>query len=164
MIITDAFPGDTNVALKHLQYDLYDQLLLELVRLSRQRYLRAAHLVGVQNELTAALETLKDFDHRVLEATHDTIAAYYRFAHDRRGQMPLPIQDIPYLEWLEQNWRAFYAAEVAHFTEKDDFVRAVLTAIIPRDIFECRGAQKDLAEILAGYYDFTDVPTWLANP
>ena len=68
MIVGQDFPGDTNEALKWIQHDLYKELLPELVRLPRRRYLRAAQLVGVQDETTSALKTLETFDHRVLQA------------------------------------------------------------------------------------------------
>jgi len=130
MIVGNRFPGDTNEALKWIQHDLYKELLPELVRLPRRRYLRAAQLVGVQDETTSALKTLETFDPRVLQASHDAIAAYFRFAHDRRGQLPLPIHTLSYPALLEKRWRDFYHREVARLTENDTFVRAILAAVL----------------------------------
>ncbi len=155
MIITTAFPGDINAALKEIQHNLYQELLPELVRFPRKRYLRAVRLVGIQTELSEILTDLDTFDHRAIQAVHDTIAAYFRFAHDRRGQLPLPIADTSYTEQLKQSWRAFYHREVARLTQYDDFVRAILTAVAPTDPFERQAAQDTLADILEGEYDLT---------
>lgn len=161
MIISYKFPGDTNEVLKWIQHDLYMDILLKLVQIPRRRYLRAARLVNARDDLTVALETLQSFDHRVLQATHDAIAAYYRFAHDRRGQMPLPLDDTPYTDLLEHNWWAFFVDEVARLTENDAFVRAVLTAVIHANTPAGYDAEDALSDILAGEYNFTQIPNWL---
>lgn len=160
MIVSDYFPGDTNDTLKWIQHDAYDQLITELVRQPRARYLAAAHLIGVETELAQRLRDLKGFDHRVLQATHDTIAAYYRFAHDHRGQVPLPFDDTPYTVIWEQDWREFYHQEVARLTESDEFVRSVLSAVVYANTPAGYAAEDTLAEILSNCYDFNTPPTW----
>jgi hypothetical protein len=57
------------------------------------------------------------------------IAAYYRFEHDPRGQMPLFPEGISYEQYLEREWRAYYQREVTVLAGEDAIARMIVTAV-----------------------------------
>ena len=92
------------------------------------------------------------FDHRTLQDTHDTIAAWFRFARDDGGQMRLGELDQDYETRLATEWNEFLLAEVAALARIDEFARAVLMATVFANRERGYAAEKELREILRGQY------------
>ena len=91
MIVGNSFKGDDNDTLKSVQHDLYWGLLPSLLEHALQKYREASEILGVRAELAGKITAISSFDHRVLQAAHDIIAAYYRFKYpDKEGQLILP--------------------------------------------------------------------------
>jgi len=93
------------------------------------RYWDALRLVRVETELAKRLRHMDSFDHRVLQAAHDKIAAYYRYKHDPRGQMPLPFDELTYEQHLEIGWRRFFVEEAERLAGIDWIAIPILTAV-----------------------------------
>ena len=160
MIVGDSFAGDTNVKLMWIQHDLYRELVVYLFTQARERYSAAVRLGGVNTELRLRVATVEGFDHRVLQGAHDKIAAYYRFAHDPRGQMPLPFDGLSYEEYLVHGWRSFFYQEVRRLVEIDEVPRTILTAVAYENTPRGRKAQDRLIEILTDKYCDFDTATY----
>ena len=160
MIVGDSFAGDTNVKLMWIQHDLYRELVVYLFTQARERYSAAVRLVGVNTELRLRVATVEGFDHRVLQGAHDKIAAYYRFAHDPRGQMPLPFDGLPYEEYLIGRWCSFFSQEVRRLVEIDEVSIAIITAVAYENTPRGYQAEDLLMEILTGRYGDFDTATY----
>jgi hypothetical protein len=146
------FPGDSNETLKWIQHGLYPELVPYLFRCSRDRYVRAAHLLQAQTDLFRVITTFHSFDHRVLQAAHDTIAASYRFAVDPRGQLPLLLDGVTYEHYLENLWRDYYLDEVARLAEDDAVARAILSAVAYQNSEHGYAAEDELSRLLQERY------------
>src|SRR5260221_11999076 len=96
-------------------------MLERLFTAVRDRYLGAASLVRVENELLERLKTMDFFDHRTLQEAHDRIAEFFRFSRDDGGQLQLGESDDDYPRRLEETWREFLRAEVGRLTADDEF-------------------------------------------
>jgi hypothetical protein len=153
MIVGSCFNGDSNETLMLIQHDLYFPLLGLLVQYSKERYLNAIRLIGVKTELAKLVEQIKRFDHRVLQNAHDRIAAYYRFAHDNRGQMPLPFDNKTYEDFLIEEWSTFFTEEAQKLTESDPIVIAILTAVAYENTQKGYAAEKHLLTLLDMRYE-----------
>ena len=123
------FPGDENETLQLIQHRLYWELLFDLYECSRRQLIRAADLLDHETELTSRLREIRRFDHRTLQDAHDMIAAYYRFAYDPRGQIPLFLDGMSYEQYLETEWREWYSSEVVSLSENDDVARSITLAV-----------------------------------
>lgn len=137
MLFGKAFRGDINDRLQWIQCELYVELLPYLFFGVRDKFLRAAYLLEVDTELTKTLRELTAFDHRTLQATHDAIAAHFRYNHFLGGQLALPYEGISYDEVLQQDddvmrkaWRAYFAQEISRLMEDDWFCRSVVLAAV----------------------------------
>ena len=129
MIVAPRFPGDDNKTLMHIQHDLYWSLVPYIYHEARERYLKALALIGVETELARMVKDRKGFDHRVLQDAHDQIAAFYRFAHDDGGQLPLGMRAQHYEDLLRQRWSSFLHQEARNLAEVDAINLAILGAV-----------------------------------
>ena len=152
MWVYSRFPGDTNRTLMRIQHDLYGGMVSAIFRAARNRYLEACGLVEVETELSGPAREMTGFDHRTLQDTHDTIAAWFRFARDDGGQMRLGELDQDYETRLATEWNEFLLAEVAALARIDEFARAVLMATVFANRERGYAAEKELREILRGQY------------
>lgn len=160
MIVGIYFAGDRNDKLKCIQHDLYNKLLAYLFTYSKDRYVAAIRLVGVDTELNQRVASVKSFDHRVLQDAHDIVAADYRFAHDPRGQMSLPFDGRSYEEYLIGCWCTFFHEEVGRLVEMDEVPRTILTAVAHQNTPTGHRAENRLMEILTDEYGNFDSAQW----
>lgn len=152
MIVSSVFPGDMNEPLMLIQHDLYWSLIGFLYTCAKQRYLEAIHLTGVETELSRRIKDKPSFDHRVLQDAHDTIAAYFRFAHDDGGQMPLFSEGRTYEENLRKTWSEFWYTEVRRLVSFDPIVIAILTATAYENSDPGYAAETHLRQLLREQY------------
>lgn len=81
-------------------------MVLLLYSRPRDRYLAVCRLVEIETALTNRLRSMKFFDHRTLQDTHDLIAAWFRFSDDG-GQLRLGETEAAYRNRLAAEWRTF---------------------------------------------------------
>ena len=91
------------------------------------------NLVAAFNEVSVDGHLIQDpiiavFDHRVLQDTHDTIAAWFRFCNPDLW-LPLFPRDDVVKDVCRNEWRMFWNSEVKRLIDKDVFAIAVLTAV-----------------------------------
>ncbi len=128
MMVGSEFPSDNNDTLMNVQHAVYSEMVVRLFTAPRDRYLTAASLLRVDNELSERLRSMNGFDHRTLQLAHDRIAAFFRFSRDDGGQLQLGKSEAAYRRRLEEGWREFVQAEVGRLTADDEFARAICTA------------------------------------
>lgn len=153
MIVEPSFDGDTNETLMLIQHDLYFSLIGLLLSYSKERYMNAIRLIGVRTELSELVKQIKRIDHRVLQDAHDRIAAYYRFAHDDGGQVPLPFEDKPYEDILIEKWTTFFTEEAEKLAESNPIVIAILTAVAYQNTQKGYTAEEHLLTLLDMRYE-----------
>jgi len=160
MIVGDEFVGDDNELLKRVQHDVYFTIVAGLYGRARERYLAAARLLRVRDELRSLIEEKYGFDHRVLQVAHDRIAAWYRYAHDRHGQTALFPQKsvfggkpLTHKEQLIADWRAFFDAESQALAETDSTAIAILEAVAYQNEERGYSAERRLEELLDWRYE-----------
>jgi hypothetical protein len=73
MIVGSEFPGDNNDTLMDVQHAVYSEMVVRLFTGPRDRYLAAATLLRLDNELVKRLRSMDGFDHRTLQGAHDQI-------------------------------------------------------------------------------------------
>lgn len=122
MIIGSRFPNDDNIELMDVQMEEYGKTYYYLYFFPREKYLQAARLLRVKNDLIEILENKQHFDHRVLQEPHDIIAAYFRFNNFRGGEMPLPLDQKSYRETIRESWLDYFYKEVKDITDFFDHI------------------------------------------
>ena len=152
MWVGTEFLGDTNQALKDVQFRLYGEMLVRLYSRPRDRYLDASRLLQIDTDLATRLRSMDSFDHRTLQDIHDLVAAWFRFSQDDGGQLRLGETDEAYLDRLANEWRAFFDEEIGRLTSDDEFVRAVLVAAAFGNTDRGYAAEAQLREILKERY------------
>lgn len=131
LISGSAYPGDDNETLKVIQRRLYGELMVHLPRLAAERYYRALALVRLDSPLAERLRLRghwSNLDIVGLREAYETIAAHYRRAYDRGGQMPLPFERLSYSQYLENEWRQYWFSEIPQLAENDAIAYSVLAA------------------------------------
>lgn len=128
MIVTSEFPGDDDSVLKRIQHDSYGPHVNELFRAARRRYLAAAELLEVEDELTQLFRVNLTFDHRALQYAHDLLAARFRYRTTDSAQPRLGEDPGTHQERLASEWDSWFSREVTERLEDPAFTRAVLTA------------------------------------
>jgi hypothetical protein len=157
MIVCQVYPNDNNHVLKNIQHDLYEAIEFYLIEYAKTRFLKAANLLRQNSELVEKLKMLESFDHRVLQDTHDIIAARYRYLHDDGGQIDL-LSASPQKETYRTNWIQWFHQETRSLVDNDEFCRAVVTSVVFQNT-ECGyQAEDQLKEFLTYHYSTDD---WL---
>jgi len=153
MIVGTKFPGDDDEILKKVQHDCYWGYVSYLFECPKERYLRAAHFLGVETEISQDLKKVSTLDHRVLQATHDTLAAYFRFTHQHLRQLQVSDDAVDQQEALRAAWADFYRSEVEKLAEDDDLARAILKAVVYANTPLGREAEDKICGLLAIRYE-----------
>jgi hypothetical protein len=148
MIVGNCFPGDENKVLKWLQHDLYMELMGNLFYTSARRYLELGSLLQEQTEWVEKINSIKGFDHRVLQQAHDIIAAYFRLTFDPGGQFPVPFDDKDYKKYLKDNWVQYYSKTCRELAESDQIAWDILQAVLNKNTKVGYAAEEQLAELI----------------
>jgi|LSQX01.2.fsa_nt_gb hypothetical protein len=160
MIIGYCFEGDDNEFLWQIQCNLYGESSYHLVSTARHKYLDACHLINYSSNFSISVRNIKTFDHRVLQATHDIIAAWYRYKYaDRVAQLSLPLSEpsTSPTETIEETyrkqWRKFWQKETENLTNEGPFIRAILQAVVYQNLEKGYQAEELLWNLLIERYD-----------
>ncbi len=152
IVVGSRFPGDDNETLMWVQHELYGVHVGALFSYARERYLRAARLLGLHTDLGEKLSHVRSFDHRVLQDAHDVVAAYYRFAHDPGGQLLLLDEGVSYEEHLRLSWSRYFHQEAQALAEDDAVANAILRSVAYANLPEGHQAEEQLAALLSTRY------------
>ncbi len=167
MIVGYSFEGDNNEFLQGIQHDLYGESLYHLVRTARYEYLDACYLINYSSDFSVGVRNITAFDHRVLQATHDMIAAWYRYKYaDREAQLSLPLSEPSaspveaLAETYGAQWREFWRQETDTLTSEEPFIRAILRAMVYLNSERGYQAENLLWHLLIERYDASEWHLW----
>ena len=155
MIVGKVYSGDNNETLKWVQHDLYSQIMPEIFRRPKERFVKAARLVEYQQPLIDILKNITSFDHRVLQNAHDIVAARYRYLHDDFGQMLL-FCNLSQEDRYRRNWSQWFHKEIKVLTDYNNFTRAAVKAVAFENSKMGYAAKDNLENFLASYYSMGD--------
>ena len=103
MIITEVFENDQNKFLKKVEHDEYGQSIGRIFEAARSEFIHADAVLNAKLLMAEELRAVTTFDHRVLQDSHDIIAAAYRYRHDDGGQLQLgESRDTQQIRYLRQ--------------------------------------------------------------
>ena len=92
MIVGNSFENDNNEVLKYVQVKSYGQSLSLIFDVVKKQYITADSILQANHPNIPLLNKINSFDHRVLQAAHDNIAAAFRY----RNQNIKKLIDVPY--------------------------------------------------------------------
>ncbi|MGI9102182.1 MAG: hypothetical protein ACR2IF_07030 [Terriglobales bacterium] len=128
------------------QHEVYSKIVGLLVHCACEQYKGAEKFVGARGDLGDAVESLKSFDHRVMQEAHDLIAAWYRFS----------LVDPPLFprqpDHVQEDWLTFAERETREITRDYQFARAVLEAVVYAHQPKGTSAERNLEYILSNRY------------
>lgn len=90
------FFNDKNKRVMDIQFEYYRNIIFELVKLSID-YQKTKNLAQ-DNNITKIITKIDSYDHRVIQGTHDLLAAVYRF-EEKKSNLD-KIEDIT----IKENW------------------------------------------------------------
>lgn len=152
MIVCKAFPGDDNEVLKWVQHDLYPSLVVFLFYYPAQRYIESARFLQLDSESVERINSMKGFDHRVLQDAHDIIAAYFRFTFDQASKVSLPVVELEYKESLKENWLKFFHRTSQELAKNDMVARTILQVVLNENSQIGYAAEETLGKLLLGHF------------
>lgn len=156
MIVGDSFQNDNNELLKNVQEESYGTNLSLIFSVAKKQYINANLILQVNHSNIPLLTKINSFDHRVLQAAHDTIAAAFRYKNQNIKQLNLfdNIND----ESSEYNklWSEWIYNELSNLKDNATFVRNVIEALIHSNKEQGYAAEDRLHEFLADYYSVED--------
>jgi hypothetical protein len=80
MLVFPYFEGDNNKTLMDLQYEMYDYSISTIFEKVKQIYLENRYSVlYLSEEEKEKIKSVDNFDHRLIQKTHDILAAIFRF-------------------------------------------------------------------------------------
>jgi hypothetical protein len=92
------------------------------------------------------------FDHRVLQSSYDTIAAWFRFCNPELWLPLFPCDEIMKDVNLAA-WRKFWSSEVKRLIDKDEITIAILTAVAYQNREKGFAAERELNGLLRLEYE-----------
>lgn len=129
MILSEEFQGDDNSRLKAVQHDLYPESVAAIFDTARRAMVLADAVLMTNLELVRKAKAITHFDHRVLQAAHDILAARYRYLHDDAGQTDLFETTGLELRYT-RNWSGWLDAELQKLARIPVFVRSAVEAVV----------------------------------
>jgi hypothetical protein len=156
MIVGYVFENDSNDNLKEIQHYRYPQSVTRIFLSCRRAMSKAEAVLGICHVDVEKAREIVNFDHRVLQDTHDIIAAAYRYKFDDGGQLKLGEsigeQSNRYLSgwvnWLEQ--------ELDELTGYRGFAHSVIESVIHENTETGYQAEYAAVDILLSHYSAED--------
>lgn len=130
MFVGSMFVGDDDENVMVIQHAEYGYAVGRILQRTQQRYLLAAAILGVEDEMTEPLRRISSFDHRVLQDAHDLIAAGFRAHLPRISQLELGEEKADLQDRIRQRWLDWLEAELGELVDNPEFVRAACEAVV----------------------------------
>ncbi|MFW6116456.1 MAG: hypothetical protein ACOC6F_01900 [bacterium] len=146
-----AFPGDDHQRMKRIQWGLAPALIHHLVSEAARAYKQAMLIIGRGTELWERFAPFwtGGYDALVLLEPYRLIAAYYRFAHDPRGQLHLLPIDETQEQIMREKWTEYFYQESRRLLEwRPALHRLILQAVVYDGTPDCEPAVKSIASML----------------
>lgn len=129
MILGAAFRGDTDRMLQRVQYENYRWAVDLILQAAWSRYQKAEEILGIRTGFPRPPSPI-DFDHGMLQAAHDILAATFRFSFPELRQRVLPFDELSEADRLHREWRRWIREEVEEISSEGSSCRAILRAAV----------------------------------
>lgn len=128
-------PNDTNEILITRQLEIAHQVQADIFRKPAERYLQAAQLLQIEDELTKGIREIFLGNRAVktwrLSEVYIHLAAYHRIKTDPVGQLPLPYEDqTTYIQQFTIDWLDNFQGLLSQMVEQPEIARALITMIV----------------------------------
>ena len=147
MIIYSVFYGDENKTVMNIQHDEYGSIISEFVSDAIKKYRYSEAILAVNTEIGKNLPST--FDHRVIQDTHDLIAAFFRFKEYPHGS--LFKEEIDKADCIRR-WHQFASREIGELLEMPHFARAMILAVVDKTSEMPDENEKAMLEVLKNRY------------
>lgn len=157
-----AFRADHHQRLKRIQWRQAPGLIDHLVSKAAGAYRRAMVIVGTRTELWEKFSPRRTqgYDPLVLLEPYRVVAAHYRFAYDRRGQLYLISVDKTQEQIFRERWTAYFYQETRRLLEwTPPPHRLILQAVAYDGSPDCERAVQSLTSMLRLRYRGRGFPT-----
>lgn len=156
MIVGNRFENDNNEVLKNVQVKSYGQSLSLIFDVAKKQYITADSILQANHPNIPLLNKINSFDHRVLQAAHDTIAAAFRYKNQSIKQLCLFDRVNDESNEYMKLWEDWLCNELSVLKENANFVRNVIEAVIHSNEEKGYAAEDRLHKFLADYYSIED--------
>lgn len=156
MIVGYVFENDNNLNLKNIQHDRYPLSITEIFSSCRRAMTKAEVILGIRLDDVEKARDIINFDHQVLQDTHDIIAAAYRYKFDDGGQLmfgeSIEEQSNRYLN----GWANWLEKELDELIGYRKFAHSVIDCVIKENTDMGYQAEYTVADILLTHYSAED--------
>ena len=167
MYVGSSFLGDDNEKLMWIQHDLWfkshDTWIEEggyvmgscsfMFRLARKAYMVNTELNSLVHTELERLSNIEGFDHRVLQTSHDIVAAYYRWCHRNEEVPALATTENDYRKYLLDAWILYLRYELSHLIFGNiKAAEAIVQAVVFENSKEGYEAEDRLVNLLKDRY------------
>ena len=160
MIIINRFENDNNEVQKNVQVKSYGQSLSLIFDVAKKQYITADSILQANHPNIPLLNRINSFDHRVLQAAHDTIATAFRYKNQNIKQLNLFDKVKDESNEYMKLWEDWLCNELSVLKENANFVRNVIEAVIHSNEEKGYAAEDRLHEFLVDYYSIKE---WSRN-
>ena len=153
MIIAPKFYGDENTTVMYVQEHEYGRIIHMFVSRAIEKYRYAEGLLGEHTEIGNKLPSISllriSLDDRVVQESHDLIAALFRFREYPHGSLFKEEIDI---DDCIRRWYDFASREIEELLEMPYFARAMILAIAEHNSEIGSENEKTMLEVLKRQY------------
>lgn len=153
MIIARCFLNDDNDLLKDVQHHLYRESVYRLFDAARRALVRADEVLGTKLLIAEQAAAVDRFDHRVLQAAHDIMAATYRHSQCDGGQLQLLETQEVQRTCYSVAWTQWLKAQLDELAQSPGFVRSTVQAVLFANTELGYLAERELGCLLVTRYD-----------
>jgi len=161
MIIAPRFEGDNNNAIMKKQKDEYFLMIWDLFNRSSREYLKYDWYRMMDPNLSEKIIDVRIFNLRVLQMSHDLIAASYRYLYffkDESNPYPKVIDGKVY---NFQSWKDYYHWENGNLAKDRKFQIPIVISVAYQNTDIGNEAKDELNCKLLDRYPFLDKPAYL---
>ena len=150
------FSDDNNNLLKDIQAEFFSHVGGLLFTAPAMRYFQSTRFIGVETELFQKVKKalyVDGFSFTKLALPYHHMAAWYRFAKDDYGQIPLPFDgQTDYETVLRDKWLIFYRREVEILAQDDTIALLLIRLVVGASSEDIDSASKELSLIFKERY------------
>jgi hypothetical protein len=160
MIVCQVFKDDCNDVLKDVQHEEYGRSIRDIFDAARSALVCADAIIGSDLLIVEKVRGVSAFDHRVLQDSHDIIAAAFRYQCDDGGQLSLFENADSQRLTYRARWVQWLSEQLQDLVKSPQFVRSVVECVLFSSTAIGYMAEKRLGDVLLTHYA---IPGWLSQ-
>ena len=156
MIVCCEYENDDNELIKDVQHDEYMRSVGRIFQAARSALSKADAILGTNLLVVEKARSIDRFDHRVLQSSHDIMAAAFRYFHDDGGQLGLFEKAGTQRSSYRQKWTAWLSDQLVELVEYPQFVRSVVECVLFSNTEMGYMAERRVGNVLLSHYSAGD--------